>query len=410
MFANPKVSIGIDLGTHAVKAVQLSKVGDSAKVDKALLVNLDADGSDEQRMEATIGAMRAVAAKFDVKKAVLAAALPGEDTFIRYLRFPQMPPEELRSSIELEADQNLPYDLTELMMDSVVLEEITERNETIIKVLLVAAKNEVIDQIVNYFRSVNLAPGMVGVTTLAIADSYEANHGFKAEETVALVNIGSSSTNIHFCRDGVSNFTRDISRAGRDLTAAIQKLLKVEYAEAEQMKLNYGRANFDEGPENLLESLETHAVGGDSPETADMPAEPEMGGETEPEMGGEEGGQEDDITEPMIREAPDDASRIVNATRPALSRLIGEIRRSIDYYEKQLYEKSVDKLVLSGGSALFPGLDQSLADATGVAVEVVDPVQAFVVDESAPDLVPLMENRAQFNVAVGLAARGIEAL
>jgi Tfp pilus assembly PilM family ATPase len=100
----------------------------------------------------------------------------------------------------------------------------------------------------------------------------------------------------------------------------------------------------------------------------------------------------------------------VNATRPALSRLIGEIRRSIDYYEKQLYEKSVDKLVLSGGSALFPGLDQSLADAAGVPVEIVDPVQAFVVDENSPDVAPLMENRAQFNVAVGLAARGIEAL
>jgi type IV pilus assembly protein PilM len=310
-----------------------------------------------------------------------------------------MPPDELRSSIELEADQNLPYDLTELMMDSIVLEEITERNETIIKVLLVAAKSEVIRQTISYFQNVGLSPSLLGVSTLAIADSFEANNGFKVDESVALINIGASSTNIHFCRDGISNFTRDISRAGRDLTGAIQKLLKVGFAEAEQMKIGYGQAKFEDNTDDLLDTLETHAVGeelgeGETPIVAEL----------------DEDGYEDATTEPLGMEKADDASRIVNATRPALSRLIGEIRRSIDYYEKQLYEKSVDKLVLSGGSALFPGLDQSLADATGVPVEIVDPVQAFIVDESSPEVAALMENRAQFNVAVGLAARGVEAL
>jgi len=395
MFAKPKIAIGLDIGSHSVKAVQLSKFGESPKVEKALLLNLGADGSEEERMEATIGAMRTIAATFDAKKALIAAALPGEDTFIRYLRFPQMPPDELRNSIELEADQNLPYDLSELMMDSIVLEEITERSETIIKVLLVAAKTDVIRQTLNYFQTVGLSPNMLGVTTLAIADSFEANHGFKADESVALINIGASSTNIHFCRDGISNFTRDISRAGRDLTAAIQKLLKVDYAEAEAMKIGYGASNIESGASGAVDMPEHNPLDSEPPVEVDLE---------------EDGGYEDATTEPMAREKADDASRIVNATRPALSRLIGEIRRSIDYYEKQLYEKSVDKLVLSGGSALFPGLDQSLADATGVSVEIVDPVQAFMIDESSPEVAPLMENRAQFNVAVGLAARGVEAL
>jgi type IV pilus assembly protein PilM len=399
MFSTPKIAIGIDLGSHSVKAVQLSKFGDSPKVDKAVLLNLDSDGSDESLMEATISAMRTIAATFDAKNALLATALPGEDSFIRYLRFPKMPPDELRSSIELEADQNLPYDLTELMMDSMVLEEVTERDETIIKVLLVAAKSEVIRQTISYFQNVGLSPSLLGVTTLAISDSFEANRGFKVDETVALVNIGASSTNIHFCRDGISNFTRDISRAGRDLTGAIQKLLKVGFAEAEQMKIGYGHAKFENNTDDLLDTLETHAVG-EEPGEGEAPIVAEL----------DEDGYEDATTEPLEMDKADDASRIVNATRPALSRLIGEIRRSIDYYEKQLYEKSVDKLVLSGGSALFPGLDQSLADATGVPVEIVDPVQAFIVDESSPEVAALMENRAQFNVAVGLAARGVEAL
>lgn len=394
MFASPKSTIGIDLGTHSVKAVQLSRFGDGIRVDRAVIVNLDSDGSEDQRIEATVRALRVIASTFEVKKAVLAAALPGEDTFIRYLRFPKMPPDELRSSIELEADQNLPYDLGELSMDSVVLEEMTERGETIMKVLLVAAKKEVITHTLELFRSVGLAPSALGVTTLAIADAFEANNGFNPDETVALVNIGASATNIHFCRDGTSNFTRDISRAGKDLTAAIQKLLKVDYAEAERMKISYGRGQSEESTESMVETSEMDALRYEMQDPADS----------------EEDGHEDATTEPMKQEKSGQASRIVNATRPALSRLIGEIRRSIDYYEKQLYEKSVDRLALSGGTALFPGLDQFLADAAGAPVEIVNPVRAFIIEEGSPEVQDLMRNQAQFNVAIGLAARGIETL
>ncbi len=46
MFSNPKTTIGIDLGTHSVKVVQLSKFGEGTQVDKALLIQLDAEGSE----------------------------------------------------------------------------------------------------------------------------------------------------------------------------------------------------------------------------------------------------------------------------------------------------------------------------------------------------------------------------
>jgi type IV pilus assembly protein PilM len=389
MLAKSKTAIGIDLGTHSVKAVQLSNFGNGLKVERAALVKLHGDGSSEERRnEDIIRALRVIASSFNVKKANVITALPGQDTFIRYLRFPKMPPEELKNSIELEADQNLPYDLSEVSTDSVVLEEITERNETIMKILLVAAKNEMINKTLDLLRNVGLSANILGITTLAISDAFEANGGFHPDETVALINIGASSTNIHFCRDGVSNFTRDISRGGRDLTAAVQKLLKVSYDEAERLKMEYARANFGKAngladfgglDEGEADELSLDVV---SDEAADEP------------------------TEPMGKIKNGDASRIVNATRPAVNRLIGEIRRSIDYYEKQLYEKNVSRLVLSGGTVMFPGLDQSLADATGVPVEIVDPVQALIIEEGSPELKDLIENRAQFSVAVGLAARG----
>jgi type IV pilus assembly protein PilM len=389
MLAKSKTTIGIDLGSHSVKAVQLSNFGNGLKVERASLVKLHGDGtSEEKRNEEIVRALRLLAPVFNVKKSTIITALPGQDTFIRYLRFPKMPLEELKSSIQLEADQNLPYDLTEVSTDSVVLEEITERGETIVKILLVAAKNEMINKTLELLRSVGLSAHVLGITTLAIADAFEANGGFHPDETVALINIGASSTNIHFCRDGVSNFTRDISRGGRDLTLSIQKLLKVTYDEAELLKADFARNN-------------KGAVNGGGPEDAALEMEPE-----EVALDRVSEAVSDEPTEPMSKAKTDEASRIVNATRPAVNRLIGEIRRSIDYYEKQLYEKNVSRLILTGGTAVFPGLDQSLADATGVPAEIFNPVQSLLIDESSADVKDLIQNRAQFNVAVGLAARG----
>jgi type IV pilus assembly protein PilM len=390
MLAKPKTSIGIDLGTHSVKVVQLSNFGNGTRLERAALVRLRGDGSsEEQRNEESVRALRSLVSSFNVRKSTIVTALPGQDTFIRYLRFPKMPPEELKSSIELEADQNLPYDLAEVSTDSVVLEEITERGETIMKILLVAAKNEMINKTLDLLRSVGIAANILGITTLAIADAFEMNRGFKPGETVALINVGASSTNIHFCRDGVSNFTRDISRGGRDLTSAVQKLLKVSYEEAERLKFNYARSHRGKAePINVPPEIPAS-------ENDDFSLDP-----------AEADSVADEPTEPMGKQKTDDASRLLNAARPALNRLIGEIRRSIDYYEKQLYEKNVGRLVLSGGTAMFPGLDQSLADATGVPVEIVDPVRSVTVSEGSADVRDLIENRAQFNVAVGLAARG----
>ena len=158
------------------------------------------------------------------------------------------------------------------------------------------------------------------------------------------------------------------------------------------MKVNYGKDKLGQSPDSMLDNLE---AGSSTEGVLDDRGPDEEANAT---------------TEPMGQMQSNDVSRIVNATRPAVSRLIGEIRRSIDYYEKQLYEKNVDRLILSGGTAMFPGLDQALADATGVPVEIVDPVDKLIVEKDSPDVQDLIQNRAQFNVAVGLAARGIEEL
>lgn len=90
-----------------------------------------------------------------------------------------------------------------------------------------------------------------------------------------------------------------------------------------------------------------------------------------------------------------------------ISRLVSEIRRSFDYYEHQLYEQPVDRIVVSGGIAHVPLIRDTLRDELGIeTVQLADPTSSAFALGRDHEVKPLLEHPAQYMVAVGLAARG----
>jgi len=211
----------------------------------------------------------------------------------------------------------------------------------------------------------------------------------------------------------MSSFIRDISWGTREINTAIQRAYKLEADGAEQMIELAGCRPATPPPsdtpfvrppvENPLEPLPEETVG-------------EVGGPLEPlpeETAGEVGGPLEPPQEEMAGLEPagprpysDD--QMMSAVRPAVMRLVGEIRRSFDYYEQQLYERSVKQIILSGGGAEFPPLSDIVAEELNVAaLKIANPIgeQILVVDEEP--VRDMLDHPAQFVVAVGLAGRGI---
>jgi len=90
---------------------------------------------------------------------------------------------------------------------------------------------------------------------------------------------------------------------------------------------------------------------------------------------------------------------------------VSEIRRSFDYYEHELYESPVNRLILSGGVASIPHLRHTLSDELSIKdVEVANPAESALRLGDRRGVTPLTDHPAQFVVAVGLAARGASAL
>jgi len=92
----------------------------------------------------------------------------------------------------------------------------------------------------------------------------------------------------------------------------------------------------------------------------------------------------------------------------SLNRMVSEIRRSFDYYEHQLYERPVDRLIVSGGIAHSAVVCNVLLEELGVeSVDIANPLTSALMTGDEFSMGKMTEQPAQFMVAVGLAARGM---
>lgn len=418
-FAKPTKAIGLDIGSHSIKAIQMSKSGSKMKIEDIGYALVDRDQVNIDPVVAHADALREAIRTMPISQSLVVGALPGQTVVIRYPRLHAVSPDSLDAAVESEASQNIPYDLSEVFLDWSLLEEEGDDEDRQLKVLLVAAKHEVIDSRVQIADAADIQYGILGVDSLALADAAEGCDFLRAGETVALINIGASSASIHFTRDGVSNFIRDVNWGAREMIQAISKAKRIEYGEAERILYDLDKhlAQAEEGgqeefEENLDASLDALSESLEPPaDNASLldPLDDELGALSEPEREPDFG---DDLSpEAGMGNVEMEADvNLRDVLVAPISRLVSEIRRSFDYYEHQLYERSVDRIILSGGVAHLSLIQDALRDDLGAEeVSLADPGSGAI-GTTKKVRKELDRHPSQFMVAVGLAARGIAEL
>lgn len=407
LFAKPKKAVGIDIGTHSIKAVQMSRSGGRLRIDAAGYALVDRNQLNVDPVATQANAVREAMRAISVDQSVVVGALPGQTVVIRYPRLPEMPEDQIGAALEREAGQHIPYDLSEVFLDWALLDTVMEGNNKLLKILLVAAKHEVIDSRVQTAAAADVQYSMLTVDSLALADAAESCDFLRVGETVALVNIGLSSSSIHFVKDGVSSFIRDVNWGGRELIQAIARARRVDYDQAEKLLGSIDETE-DEG-EAAVEAEDEHL-----PEIRIEPSSPGRGGSSlldpfEDDLEGVTSAPKVEKSASPVEEGEEKDLREV-LTGP-FARLVSEVRRSFDYYEHELYENAIDRLILSGGVAHVGVLSEVLSEELGLkAVEVANPAESALFLGDGRALEALMARPAQFMVAIGLAARGIAEL
>ena len=349
VFRKAKSLVGLDIGSSAVKAVELKPAGKAYKVSAfgsevvppdSIVDGAIIDGS------VVAEAIRRLFAGLGIKTKDVAASLSGNAVIVKKITLPVMTESELAESIYWEAEQYIPFDIQDVNLDYQILDRGTEGGKGTMDVLLVAAKKEKIADYTGVIAQAGRSAVVVDVDAFALQNAYEVNYGIEPGAVVVLLNAGASATNINILNGDQSVFTRDISLGGNAYTEALQKELNLPFDLADQLKRGI-------------------AVDG--------------------------------VTF-------DDARPVLRAVS---ENVMLEIQKTFDFFKATASSDRIDRIMLSGGASRAEGFNEMLSDRFEAPIEALDPFKRVSFDtkkfqvESAADVAPTAA------VAVGLALRRV---
>jgi len=241
LFGRRKSILGLDIGTSAVKAVELTRNGQSLAITGMGMVELESP-------EAVPEAVQRLLKDSGIKTKRCATSVSGRSVIIRQVQMTTVPDSELRQAVEYEADKYIPFDVNEVQLDAQRMpegagEEPKAGGQS--RILLVAVKKALIEEHVALLQAVGLTSALIDVDCFALGNAFEMRNtalGITDQEVRTLVDVGASKTNINIVRGSQSMFQREIYVAGNDLTEAVAKRFGEDPKDVERMKKDPGGA------------------------------------------------------------------------------------------------------------------------------------------------------------------------
>ena len=341
--------MGLDIGSSAVKAVELKPAGKGYRVTAIGVEPIPPDSIVDGAIidgGAVADAVRRLFANTQFRAKDVAASLSGNSVIVKKITLPAMTEQELAESIYWEAEQYIPFDIQDVNLDYEVLTPTQGDSHGTMDVLLVAAKKDKIGDYTSVITQAGRTPVVVDVDAFALQNAYEANYGFEAGGIVALLNAGASATNINILHGAQSVFTRDVSMGGNAFTEAVQRELGLPYELAEQLK-----------------------------------------------KGQDVDGATYEDARPVLKAMTDN--------------ILLEVEKTFDFYKATASNDRIDRIVLSGGASRVDGFAEALAARFGTEVMAFDPFRQVGLDPAKLGAVSPEELAPVAAVAVGLALRKV---
>jgi type IV pilus assembly protein PilM len=447
--------LGLDIGTNLIKVVEMRSSRGSLQllnlgirptppevIANGVIVDSSALGT----------AIRGLLQAQGIRTREVVASVAGQSSLVvRPIEVPKMSRAELADTMRWEVERHIPFAASEVIMDYQPLvepEQLPEERQNM-EVLLAVAQEDMINAYLETFQVAGLAPRALDIEGLAATRALVdvcADEGLY-DQTVALVNIGATTTDISIIRGGLLSFNRPVPMAGESLTNAIAENLGRDVSEAERLKKEMGMVMAEERPaaavpppaepeveipgmpESAVPTLEpqpqTEPVFDLSAELGEAPArraapevpeqifdliQPAAGAQPPPPAEAPPSAAPQPPSEP--RPAPSIqlstqamARKVYEAMLPALSELVAEIRRSLEYYRSRYPDSNVDRILLFGGTAKLENLAPFVANEIGIRVDLADPLKRLAFLPPFHTKRYLSEVTCLLPIAVGLAIR-----
>lgn len=310
--------VGVDIGSRTIRAVEVSG---STKARPTVVRYAEAplksgvmNGGEVNDGPALTTALKQLwkSAGFGSKSVVLGVG--NQRVFARDFELPQMSKQQLAQSLQFHVQDVLPMPATDAVLDFVPLSEGSGADGPSQSGLLVAAPKAALLSLVGAVRGAGL--NALGIDLNGFALARAQTRALPSTGTVAIVDVGASTTTVVIVSEGVAAFVRMIPLGGSDITRALARRLDLaeDAAETAKRALGYSQAPRGSGAEHIAAA------------------------ETIGQVAGE---------------------------------LVSGIRNTVQYYATQR-STPVQAIVLSGGGSKLEGLRAALIEFTGIDVRSVD--------------------------------------
>jgi type IV pilus assembly protein PilM len=349
VFRRAKALVGLDIGSSAVKAVELKASGKTYKVTGFGTEPLPPDSIVDGAIIDGAAVADAIRRLFDgrnIKTKDVAASLSGNAVIVKKISLPIMSEGELAESIYWEAEQYIPFDIQDVNLDYQILDRgDAASGKGTMDVLLVAAKKEKIADYTGVIAQAGRTAVVVDVDAFALQNAYEVNYGVDGHAVIVLLNAGASATNINILQGDQSVFTRDISIGGNAYTEALQRELNLPFETADALKRGL----------------------------------------------------------PVDGVTYEDARPVLRAVT---ENVMLEIQKTFDFFKATAASDKIDRIMLSGGASRAEGFTEMLGERFEAPVEPFDPFKKVGFDgkKFKSEAVDIAATAA---VAVGLALRRV---
>ena len=339
--------VGLDIGSRTIKAAEIIETKKGQTLKKFGMTDIAPGLIEEGTIndpEDVADSIRQLFKSYNIRKHNVAISIGGYSVIVKKINVQTMDEEQLQESIHFEAEQYIPFDISDVNLDFQILGP-NENNPNQMNVFLVAAKKEMVNDYVNLANLAGLNPCIVDVEAFALQNIFEVNYDTEGEN-VALIDIGASKTSLNILKGSSSVFMRDVSLGCGQINQKIISLLKCSFEEADEIKL---------------------------------------------------GQQPDSISAEDLKEL---ISTIV-------SDWCTEIRRALDFFYSTYPDDQIKRIVLSGGGGNISEFRELLAAEASAAVETINPFGKFSVDNSLDPLF-IKEIAPQAAISMGLAVRKVD--
>lgn len=346
----PKTIIGLDIGQSAIKAAVLSsdKKQTSFKLEYFTIIPLS-EGTiieDEiHREDEIIDGIKKIAKGAGVGVNKVCLGLAGQSTISRRLQLAGGSTEEIEEQVSWEAEQYIPFKPEESTLSFHV---VGDNEGGGVDVIVASAQNMLLQTFKDLVEAADLRVKIVDLNALALLNVFTIIKAdiLTADQSMIVMDIGAQNTQFLIVRRGNLVFTKEMNMGGVMVTEEIQRQMGVNFHDAENLK-----------------------TVGDS--NGNLPVE------------------------------------VVEIVESVNKSFLADVKKTIEFYITASSDESFEKVYVTGGGALTPGLIEGIETTLGLEVEFLNPFEKIDYGKGFSEQ-ELESIGALGAAAIGLAMRKIK--